>query len=110
MTSKIRIEIRINLSRADDVQFKQVTDDLRRRRQLSATVRDGLALILDLRAGRTDVLFALFPHLRLPAVPASVPDIVLDKPPADPYGQDFLKRLVAVVDEVAAARYWSRAA
>jgi len=106
MTAKIRIEIRLNLSRSDDVQLKQVTDNLRRARHLSATVRQGIALIVDLRAGRTDVLFALFPHLRLPVVP----DIVLDKSPNDDYGMDFISKLVAVVDEVAATRYWRGAA
>lgn len=52
---------------------------LKKQRQFAETVRDGLRLILDLRAGSLSVLFELFPHLqeRLTAQPAPV-----SQPPA----------------------------
>lgn len=94
---RIRIEIRINVSRAEDRELQAVTDDLKAERQLSNVVRQGIALIVDLRAGRTDVLFALFPYLRA----RIVQDNVQDKPrwEEEDYGETFAKRLMQVVED-----------
>lgn len=52
--------------------------ELKKQRRFAETVRDGLRLILDLRAGSLDVLFELFPHLQerlinQPVTPVSAP-------------------------------------
>lgn len=47
-----------------DYWLDEQIDILKSKRQYSRAVRDGLRLFLDLKAGRTDVLFELFPMLR----------------------------------------------
>lgn len=94
--ARIRIEIRINESKPDDVWLVNVIDDLKAIRALSQVIRDGIWLIVDLRAGRTDVLFNLFPHLR----GSLVQDTVLDKMPSKPiYNPTLLDDLVKVAFE-----------
>jgi hypothetical protein len=46
-----------------DYAVGQAIAALKTERKFVSTVRDGIRLMLDLRAGRTDVLFELFPHL-----------------------------------------------
>jgi hypothetical protein len=46
-----------------DYAVGQAVVALKAQRKFVSTVRDGIRLIVDLRAGRTDVLFELFPHL-----------------------------------------------
>ena len=46
-----------------DWKIGEMIRDLKKQRQFTSAVRDGIRLIVDLRAGRTDVLFELFPLL-----------------------------------------------
>lgn len=86
------MQIRINPYKYEDAEIVTVIDDLARKRQLSDVIRDGIRLIVDLRAGHTDVLFALFPFVRQQLVQYNVPDNVPDKPA----GLKPLKGLAAV--------------
>lgn len=83
----LHIEIRINLYKQEDMEFNQLVTDLKARRQLSDIVRDGIRLVVDLRAGRTDVLCALFPFVARGFVQDNVQDNVQDTvqdKPAEP--------------------------
>ena len=51
----------LDCERDDELMLAEAIDDLKRRRSFVATVRDGIRLILDLRAGRLELLLVLFP-------------------------------------------------
>ena len=59
--------------KSDELELIQEIDQLKAARSFVSSVRDGLRLIIDLRSGRTDILFDLFPLLkdRLLPTPAS---------------------------------------
>lgn len=95
--ARIRIEIRITESNSDDVALLHIINDLKAIRALSQTIRDGIWLMVDLRAGRTDVLFNLFPHLRT----SLVQDTVQDKLPSKSiYSMQLLDQLAKVAVEM----------
>lgn len=62
----------LNVNNDEDLAIADLIGELKRQRQFQRAVRDGLRLIADLRAGRTDVLLELFPGIReaLPQVGA----------------------------------------
>jgi hypothetical protein len=76
----LHIEIRINLDKSEDVQLSDLVSNLKAYRQLSQVVRDGIRLIVDLQAGRLDVLHELFPFVSRSFVQDTVLDTVQDKP------------------------------
>lgn len=76
----IHIEIRISFHKQEDIDLDNAVSDLKARRQLSSVVRDGIRLVLDLQAGRLDVLKELFPFVSRSFVQDSVQDSVQDKP------------------------------
>jgi len=93
----IRIEIRINNSKPDDLALLHIINDLKAIRALSQTIRDGIWLMVDLRAGRTTVLFNLFPHLRT----SFVQDVVQYKVPSKSiYSMELLDKLAKVAVEM----------
>lgn len=51
----------LDCDKDDELLLAETIDWLKQQRTFTATVRDGIRLILDLRAGRLDVLLALFP-------------------------------------------------
>ena len=53
----------LDMSKSDELQLAEEIEELKEKRLFSQTLRDGIRLIRDLRAGRTDVLFSLFPWL-----------------------------------------------
>ena len=53
----------LDMTKEDEVWLADAIEDLKQRRQFSQTIRDGIRLIRDLRAGRTDVLLSMFPWL-----------------------------------------------
>lgn len=50
--------------REEDWQINAAIEKLKAKRSFSSTIRDGIRLICDLRAGRLDVLFELFPWVQ----------------------------------------------
>lgn len=95
--TRIRIEIRITESKPDDAALVNLIVDLKRRRALSQVVREGIWLITDLRAGRTDVLFNLFPHLQRQLVQDTVQDNLPFKPV---FNTQMLDKLAAIAVEM----------
>jgi len=53
----------LDMSKSDEVELAEEIEILKQQRLFSETLRDGIRLICDLRAGRTDRLFAMFPWL-----------------------------------------------
>ncbi len=56
-----------------DYEVGQAIVSLKAQRKFVSTIRDGVRLIMDLRAGRTGVLFELFPHLESTLKPTAAP-------------------------------------
>ena len=54
----------LDIEKDHEADIAEAIDSLKQKRSFSKTIRDGIRLIVDLRAGRTDVLFELFPLLR----------------------------------------------
>ena len=61
---RLRQEFWLDLHKPDEAELADTIGDLKARRTFVTTVRDGIRLICDLRAGRLDVLFELFPWVR----------------------------------------------
>lgn len=54
----------LDFRKDDELLLAEMIDDLKRKRGFASAIRDGLRLIVDLRAGRLDVLFELFPWVQ----------------------------------------------
>ena len=54
----------LDLEKPDHEEVNEIVHALKQTRAFSKAIRDGLRLIFDLRAGRLDVLFELFPWVR----------------------------------------------
>jgi len=54
----------LDVNKPDEETLADTINDLKRQRAFTATVRDGIRLICDLRRGSLDVLFELFPWVR----------------------------------------------
>lgn len=61
----------LDLHKADEAAVAEVIVKLKRERAFAGAVRDGLRLIYDLRAGRAEVLFELFPWVKESFQPAA---------------------------------------
>ena len=55
----------LDTTKADEEQLIEQVEALKQTRLFSKTIRDGIRLICDLRAGQTDILFELFPWVGL---------------------------------------------
>lgn len=53
----------LDMTKEDELWLADAIEDLKQKRQFSQTIREGIRLIRDLRAGRTEVLFSMFPWL-----------------------------------------------
>lgn len=53
----------LDMNKSDEAELAEDIEILKEQRLFSETLRDGIRLICDLRAGRTDRLFAMFPWL-----------------------------------------------
>jgi hypothetical protein len=63
---RARAQFRFWLDVMKDPEFELAQEImlLKKRKKFAATIRDGLRLIIDLRAGRIDVLLQLFPWVK----------------------------------------------
>jgi len=64
---RMRFTFWLDLNKEDEYEIAEEIELLKRKRTFSQTIRDGIRLICDLRAGRTDVLRELFPWVLEPA-------------------------------------------
>ena len=72
---RLRFTFWLDMHKPDEAQLAEIIDQLKLNRSFAATIRDGIRLVADLRAGRTEVLFELFPWIKdtlqpMPSVPA----------------------------------------
>ena len=68
---RLKFTFWLDVSKSDEYDLAEQIENLKQERLFSQTIRDGIRLMCDLRAGRTDVLFALFPWLAAEFVPPS---------------------------------------
>lgn len=54
----------LNVAKDDEYSLAQQIEELKHKGSFTKTIRDGIRLVCDLRAGRTDVLFELFPWVK----------------------------------------------
>ena len=69
---RLRFTFWLDMHKTDEAELAETIDQLKQNRSFASTVRDGIRLIADLRAGQTDVLFELFPWVK-DALQASPP-------------------------------------
>lgn len=53
----------LDLTKSDEYELAEQIDILKQQRRFVETIRDGIRLMVDLRAGRTERLFVMFPWL-----------------------------------------------
>lgn len=77
----------LDISRDEDFEIADTISELKRERTFTQTIRDGIRLVVSLRAGRIDVLEELFP--------AIVERIRKDKGGGDPDGWRRIEQQIA---------------
>ncbi|MBW1927483.1 MAG: hypothetical protein JRI35_09935 [Deltaproteobacteria bacterium] len=60
---RLKFTFWLDVSKSDEYELAEQVEELKEQRLFSQTIRDGIRLICDLRAGRTDILLALFPWI-----------------------------------------------
>lgn len=61
---RLRFPFWLDMNKPQERELADTVEILKNERLFASTVRDGIRLICDLRAGRTDVLFELFPWIK----------------------------------------------
>jgi len=61
--ARFRFSFWLDANKDDELLLMEDIDRLKEKRLFSRTIRDGIRLMMDLRAGSTDVLFELFPQI-----------------------------------------------
>ena len=62
--ARFRFSFWLDCDKDEELLLAEQIDELKHERSFTRTIRQGIRLICDLRAGRFDVLFELFPELR----------------------------------------------
>ncbi len=75
VTRRYDLQYRFWLNANDDAELWLADEiaELKSKRSFTRTVRDGIRLVIDLRNGKTDVLFELFPWVKNLVIAAAVP-------------------------------------
>lgn len=60
---RLRFAFQLDDMRQDESELIDYIQELKTQRKFVTTIKQGLRLIRDLRAGRSDVLLSLFPHV-----------------------------------------------
>ena len=61
---RLRYVFWLDMNKSDEATIAEQIETLKSERSFASTIRDGIRLISDLRAGQVDVLFELFPWVR----------------------------------------------
>lgn len=87
--ARFKFNFWLNGSKDDELLVAETVDELKRNRSFSATVRDGIMIVNELRQGRVDLLLRLYPFVK---------DAILElfPPPQPPPTDDItdLKRMI----------------
>jgi hypothetical protein len=87
---RLRFTFWLDMRKTDEAELAETIETLKLNRSFAATIRDGIRLICDLRAGQTDVLFELFPWIKDATQSASAK-------PIDSVLQEQIARLEALL-------------
>lgn len=68
---RLKFTFWLDVEKTDEYDLAEQIDELKQQRRFSQTIRDGIRLICDLREGRTDSLFELFPWLKAEVLAAN---------------------------------------
>ena len=92
MTQRFRLRFTfwLDLHKAGEAELAETIDGLKHERSFASTIRDGIRLVCDLRAGRVDVLCELFPWVQEALQPVSTA-------PVDARLQEQIARLEALL-------------
>ena len=61
---RLQFKFWLDVNKPDEEALADLCDDLKRRGLYTKTIRDGISLVDDLRNGRLDVLFTLYPWVK----------------------------------------------
>ncbi len=61
---RIRFHFWLDINKADEAEVADTITELKRERAFSSAVRDGILLIAELRRGKVDKLFELYPWIQ----------------------------------------------
>lgn len=61
---RLRFTFWLDMLKPEELEIADQIEHLKNERSFASTIRDGIRLICDLRQGRVDVLFELFPWVR----------------------------------------------
>lgn len=61
---RVQFKFWMNIAKDDEFELSMEMMLLKSRRKFATTIKDGLRLMVDLRAGKIDVLLELFPFVR----------------------------------------------
>jgi len=62
---RLRFTFWLDVEKDAEYELAETIDELKQQRRFSETIRDGIRLICDLREGRTDSLYELFPWVKI---------------------------------------------
>lgn len=98
--------------KGEEAEIGETIEELKQERKFAPTIRDGIRLINDLRKGKLDVLFELFPWVRAEFMDymREIQPVVVTQtaePPATPAGQSQQAWLEAEQERLEAERKWN---
>jgi hypothetical protein len=70
---RLRFTFWLDMQKPDETELAETIEILKQNRSFVATIRDGIRLICDLKAGQTEVLFELFPWVSEALRPVPAP-------------------------------------
>ncbi len=76
---RLRFTFWLDLHKDDERWLADQIELLKNSRTFASTIRDGIRLITDLRAGQTTVLFELFPWIKDSLQPSATPSDVFER-------------------------------
>ena len=87
---RLRFTFWLDVQKRDEAVLAETIETLKQNRTFASTIRDGIRLVCDLRAGQTEVLFELFPWVKDALQPALITSV-------DRGLQDQIARLEALL-------------
>lgn len=110
VTRRYNLQFKFWLNANDDFELWLADEiaKLKSKRSFTRTIRDGIRLVIDLRAGKTDVLFELFPWVRNMVIAAAAPTPPMIRPiaaaPRDFQSHELDLKITVVKDADAGKR------
>lgn len=90
--ARYKIQFWLNSEKEDELNVADTVAELKQRRSFSATVRDGIMIVNELRQGRVDLLLRLYPWVK---------DTIIDMlPPQQPPPTDEITELKRMIERL----------